>query len=98
MKHHHNLFLLCQRGLTAILLVCGLGVGYHQNGLHEVQTLIHVICFVQLSRGEGLPFKTRTRDELDQFRNNFAALSFNYLRKIVESVSFGVQRLRWSSG
>jgi hypothetical protein len=39
-------FLTCQRSKTAILLVGGLGVGNHRNGLHEVQILIHVICFV----------------------------------------------------
>jgi len=27
-------------------IVGGLGVGNHQTGLHEVQVLIHVICFV----------------------------------------------------
>ena len=39
-EHHHLL-----RGLTATLLVGGLGVEDQQNGLHEVPIWLHVICF-----------------------------------------------------
>ena len=91
MKHHHILFLLRQRGLTAISLAGGLGVGNHHNGLHEVQALIYVICFVHYSRGEGLPIKTRLRDVIKQFRSTFPVVSFDFLWKTVETVTTRVQ-------
>jgi hypothetical protein len=45
MWHHHFLRALLVRGLTIILLVDGLGVEDHQNGLQEVPTLIQAISF-----------------------------------------------------
>jgi hypothetical protein len=45
MEHHYSLSFLLVSGLTAILLVSGLGVEDQQNGLREVPILGREISF-----------------------------------------------------
>jgi hypothetical protein len=57
MWHHHILRALLVRGLTIILLMGGLGVEDHQNGLQEVPTLLQAIPFC------GVGTQTKSNDE-----------------------------------
>jgi hypothetical protein len=45
MWHRHILRALLVRGLMIILVVGGLGVEDHQNGLREIPTLLQAISF-----------------------------------------------------